>query len=206
MRRKIIIGIVCVLTIAMVGSFSWGISKTYEGEKVAKEIGQSMNESIQDLIEEENKVISENDSMGTVNGERISKDYFNMRCQLYKTCGSNNPADDAWKELKKEAAEREFAKDKGILPTEAEIVEYTKEQRKIAESTEESYAIVKKLLDSVGMTEEYYWEIYKPKYESPILLTRANINKYAEEHKIDTVEYKEIKATILDKNYYNSLE
>ena len=206
MRRKIIIGIVCVLTIAIVGSFSWAASKTYESEKVAEKIGQNMSESIQALIAEENKAISENDIMGTVNGERISKVYFNMRYQHYKTCGSNNPAGDAWKELKREAAEEEFAKDKGILPTEAEIIEYTNEQRKIAESTEESYAIVKKLLDSVGMTEEYYWEIYKPKYESPILLTRANINKYAEEHKIDTVEYKEIKATILDKNYYNSLE
>lgn len=206
MRRKIIIGIVCILTVTMVGSFAWGISKTYEGEKVAKEIGQSMNESIQNLITEENKAIDENDIMGVINNKKISKDYFNMRYQLYKTCGSKTPAEDTWNELKKEAAEREFAKDKGILPTEAEIIEYTNEQRKIVESTDESYAIVKELLDGAGMTEEYYWGVYKPKYESQILLTRANIEKYAEEHKLDSVEYKEIKGTILDKNYYNSLD
>ena len=205
MRRKIIIGIACVLAVAVAGSLAWGISKTSEGKNTANEIGQSMNESVQNLIAEEDKPIDEDDILGVINNEKISKEYFTMRYQLYKTCGSETPAEDTWNELKKEAAEREFAKDKGILPTETEIAEYTNEQREITESTEESHAIVKELLDSAGMTEEYYWSVYKPKYESKILLTRANIDKYAREHNTD-IKYKEVKAEILDKDYYDSLE
>lgn len=198
MKKKNLLILVCVLTIALVTA-ACGSSED-KNQSAAGQIGSEMSDSVQNLIEN-----GDDESMGTINGENISKAYFKMRSELYRVCGFEKPADSAWEELKLEAAEREFAEAKGILPGEDEILEYTKQQREIAESTEESHSVIKELLQNIGMTEDYYWNVYQLKYESPVILTKGNIEKYKTANNLDKVDYKEVEAVITDKDYYESL-
>ena len=198
MKKKNLLILVCILTIALVTA-ACGSSEDKD-QSAAGQIGSEMSGSVQNLIENGN-----DEPMGTINGEDISKAYFKMRSELYRVCGFEKPADSAWEELKLEAAEREFAEAKGILPDEDEILEYTKQQRGDAESTEESHSVIKELLQNIGMTEDYYWNVYQLKYESPVILTKGNIEKYKTANNLDKVDYKEVEAVITDKDYYESL-
>lgn len=198
MKKKNLLILVCILTIALVTA-ACGSSEDKD-QSAAGQIGSEMSDSVQNLIENGN-----DEPMGTINGEDISKAYFKMRSELYRVCGFEKPADSAWEELKLEAAEREFAEAKGILPDEDEILEYIKQQRGDAESTEESHSVIKELLQNIGMTEDYYWNVYQLKYESPVILTKGNIEKYKTANNLDKVDYKEVEAVITDKDYYESL-
>lgn len=198
MKKKNLLILVCILTIALVTA-ACGSSEDKD-QSAAGQIGSEMSGSVQNLIEN-----GDDEPMGTINGENISKAYFKMRSELYRVCGFEKPADSAWEELKLEAAEREFAEAKGILPDEDEILEYIKQQRGDAESTEESHSVIKELLQNIGMTEDYYWNVYQLKYESPVILTKGNIEKYKTANNLDKVDYKEVEAVITDKDYYESL-
>lgn len=198
MKKKNLLILVCILTVALVTA-ACGSSEEKE-QSTAGQIGSEMSDSVQNLIEN-----GDDEPMGTINGENISKAYFKMRSELYRVCGFEKPADSAWEELKLEAAEREFAEAKGILPGEDEIREYTKQQRETAESTEESHSLIKDMLQNIGMTEDYYWNVYQLKYESPVILTKGNIEKYKAANNLDKVDYKEAEAVITDKDYYKSL-
>lgn len=198
MKKKNLLILVCILTIALVTA-ACGSSEDKD-QSAAGQIGSEMSGSVQNLIENGN-----DGPMGTINGEDISKAYFKMRSELYRVCGFEKPADSAWEELKLEAAERGFAEAKGILPDEDEILEYTKQQRETAESTEESHNTVREMLQNIGMTEDYYWNVYQLKYESPVMLTKGNIEKYKTANNLDKVDYKEVEAVITDKDYYESL-
>ena len=81
----------------------------------------------------------------------------------------------------------------------------TKQQRETAESTEESHSVIKEMLQNVGITEDYYWNVYQLKYESPVILTKGNIEKYKAANNLNKVDYKEVEAVITDKDYYESL-
>lgn len=198
MKKKNLLILVCILTIALVTA-ACGNSEDKD-QSAAGQIGSEMSGSVQNLIEN-----GDDEPMGTINGENISKAYFKMRSELYRVCGFEKPADSAWEELKLEAAERGFAEAKGILPCEDEILEYIKQQRETAESTEESHSVIKELLQNIGMTEDYYWNVYQLKYESPVILTKGNIEKYKTANNLDKVDYKEVEAVITDKDYYESL-
>ena len=198
MKKKNLLILVCILTIALVTA-ACGSSEDKD-QSAAGQIGSEMSGSVQNLIEN-----GDDEPMGTINGENISKAYFKMRSELYRVCGFEKPADSAWEELKLEAAEREFAEAKGILPGEDEILEYIKQQRGDAESTEESHSVIKELLQNIGMTEDYYWNVYQLKYESPVILAKGNIEKYKAVNNLDKVDYKEVEAVITDKDYYESL-
>ena len=198
MKKKNLLILVCILTIALITA-ACGSSED-KAQSTAGQIGSEMSDSVKNLIENGN-----DEPMGTINGEDISKAYFKMRSELYRVCGFEKPADSAWEELKLEAAEREFAEAKGILPSEDEILEYTKQQRETAESTEESHNTVREMLQNIGMTEDYYWNVYQLKYESPVILTRGKIEEYKAANNLDKVDYKEVKAVITDKDYYESL-
>ena len=198
MKKKNLLILVCILTIALVTA-ACGSSEDKD-QSAAGQIGSEMSDSLQNLIEN-----GDDEPMGTINGENISKAYFKMRSELYRVCGFEKPADSAWEELKLEAAEREFAEAKGILPGEDEILEYIKQQRGDAEATEESHSVIKELLQNIGMTEDYYWNVYQLKYESPVILTKGNIEKYKAANNLDKVDYKEVEAVITDKDYYESL-
>ena len=198
MKKKNLLILVCILTIALVTA-ACGSSEDKD-QSAAGQIGSEMSGSVHNLIEN-----GDDEPMGTINGEDISKAYFKMRSELYRVCGFEKPADSAWEELKLEAAERGFAEAKGILPSEDEILEYTKQQRETAESTEESHNTVREMLQNIGMTEDYYWNVYQLKYESPVILTRGKIQEYKAANNLDKVDYKEVEAVITDKDYYESL-
>lgn len=198
MKKKLLFAVMCILAVAVITA-ACGSSEDKD-QSAAGQIGSEMSDSVQNLIENGN-----DEPMGTINGEDISKAYFKMRSELYRVCGFEKPADSAWEELKLEAAERGFAEAKGILPSEDEILEYTKQQRETAESTEESHNTVREMLQNIGMTEDYYWNVYQLKYESPVILTRGKIEEYKAANNLDKVDYKEVKAVVTDKDYYESL-
>ena len=198
MKKKNLLILVCSLTIALITA-ACGSSGDKE-QSTAGQIGSEMSDSVKNLAQN-----GDDEPMGTINGQNISKAYFKMRSELYRVCGAEKPADSAWEELKLEAAEREFAEAKGILPGEDEILEYTKQQRETAESTEESHNTVREMLQNIGMTEDYYWNVYQLKYESPVILTKGNIEKYKTANNLDKVDYKEVEAVITDRDYYESL-
>ena len=198
MKKKLLFEVMCILAVAVITA-ACGSSEDKD-QSAAGQIGSEMSDSVQNLIENGN-----DEPMGTINGEDISKAYFKMRSELYRVCGFEKPADSAWEELKLEAAERGFAEAKGILPSEDEILEYTKQQRETAESTEESHNTVREMLQNIGMTEDYYWNVYQLKYESPVILTRGKIEEYKAANNLDKVDYKEVEAVITDKDYYESL-
>ena len=154
MKKKLLFAVMCILAVAVITA-ACGNSEDKD-QSAAGQIGSEMSDSVQNLIEN-----GDEEPMGTINGENISKAYFKMRSELYRVCGFEKPADSAWEELKLEAAEREFAEAKGILPGEDEILEYIKQQRGDAESTEESHSVIKELLQNIGMTEDYYWNVYR---------------------------------------------
>lgn len=197
MKKKLLFAVMCILAVAVITA-ACGSSEDKD-QSAAGQIGSEMSDSVQNLIENGN-----DEPMGTINGEDISKAYFKMRSELYRVCGFEKPADSAWEELKLEAAERGFAEAKGILPSEDEILEYTKQQRETAESTEESHNTVREMLQNIGMTEDYYWNVYQLKYESPVILTRGKIEEYKAANNLDKVDYKEVEV-ITDKDYYESL-
>lgn len=198
MKKKNLLIFMCILAVAVITA-ACGSSED-KAQSTEGQIGSEMSDSVKNLIENGN-----DEPMGTINGEDISKAYFKMRSELYRVCGFEKPADSAWEELKLEAAERGFAEAKGILPSEDEILEYTKQQRENAESTEESHNTVKEMLQNIGITEDYYWNVYQPKYESPVILTKGNIEKYKTANNLDKVDYKEVEAVITDRDYYESL-
>ena len=134
MKKKNLLILVCILTIALVTA-ACGSSEDKE-QSAAGQIGSEMSGSVQNLIENGN-----DEPMGTINGEDISKAYFKMRSELYRVCGFEKPADSAWEELKLEAAERGFAEAKGILPDEDEILEYT--MKTLIAGIEKEYKILK---------------------------------------------------------------
>ena len=91
-------------------------------------------------------------------------------------------------------------------PTEEEIREEAVQQRKTAESTEEASAIAHSLIENLGLTDDYYWEKYRPLYESPIMVTKGNINVYLNEHSLPPVDSTGVNAVITDKEYFNRLK
>ena len=154
-----------------------------------KRMGEELKNSIHTL-DEQKKMIDSNEIMkseiaGEIMGRKVSVAEVEVKAIMYKYAGSENPVQDAWTALEIEALEYEFAKEHGLLPKEKEIVEFTNSMREIVEADKEGLLFEKTILDAVGMTADYYWEVYKPSVESPVHLTKINIAKYCEEYDID---------------------
>ena len=198
-RKKTIILAAIIAALLLSGTAVLSNTKIFEGEDAASEIGSSMKESVQVLIRSEGKPLADKDIIGYINEVPVSKAYFNVRYNMFKLSGSETPAEDAWESLKLNAAEAEFAKEKNIYPTEKEIREEAAQQREIAESTEEASAIAHSLIENLGLTDDYYWEKYRPLYESPIMVTKGNINVYLNEHSLPPINSTAVNAVITDK-------
>ena len=205
-RKKAIILAAIIAALLLSGTAVLSNTKIFEGEDAASEIGSSMKESVQVLIRSEGKPLADKDIIGYINEVPVSKSYFNVRYNMFKLSGSETPAEDAWESLKLNAAEAEFAKEKNIYPTEKEIREEAAQQREIAESTEEASAIAHSLIENLGLTDDYYWEKYRPLYESPIMVTKGNINVYLNEHSLPPINSTAVNAVITDKEYFNRLK
>lgn len=206
----IIAGIIITITCGLVFA-----QPKYEGEDLAKQIGAGLKNAVQTLILDEKEsstekispftATSSKDTVAVIMGEPISKDYFNMRAELYEVCGSENVAIDAWNAIKIEVYERNFAREHNLIPTEAEISAYSADMRKRAESTEESHAVLSSLLSGLGMTEDMYWNEYQPEYEAPLQLIKANVAYYKEKHNMRPTDASEIEGEILDQAYFDNL-
>ena len=205
-RKKAIILAAVIAALLLSGTAVLSNTKIFEGEDVASEIGSSMKESVQELIKSEGKPLADKDIVGYINEVPVSKAYFNVKYNMFKLSGSETPAEDAWESLKLNAAEAEFAKEKNIYPTEKEIREEAVQQRETAESTEEASAIAHSLIENLGLTDDYYWEKYRPLYESPIMVTKGNINVYLNEHSLPPIDSTGVNAVITDKEYFNRLK
>ena len=204
-RKKTIILVAIIAALLLSGTAVLSNTKIFEGEDAASEIGSSMKESVQALIRSEGKPLADKDIIGYINKVPVSKAYFNVKYNMFKLSGSETPAEDAWESLKLNAAEAEFAKEKNIYPTEEEIREEAVQQRKTAESTEEASAIAHSLIENLGLTDDYYWEKYRPLYESPILVIKGNINVYLNKHSLPPIDSTGVDAVITDKEYFNRL-
>ena len=112
---------------------------------------------------------------------------------------------DAWKAIKVEIHERNFAKEHDLLPTDDEILACSQTMRQVAESTEESHAILRSLVSAMGMTEDEYWNEYQPVYEAPLLLIYSNTAQYRSENGLEAVDPDEIEGEIIDQDYFDSL-
>lgn len=205
-RKKTIILAAIIAALLLSGTAVLSNTKIFEGEDAASEIGSSMKESVQALIRSEGKPLADKDIIGYINKVPVSKAYFNVKYNMFKLSGSETPAEDAWESLKLNAAEAEFAKEKNIYPTEEEIREEAVQQRKTAESTEEASAIAHSLIENLGLTDDYYWEKYRPLYESPILVIKGNINVYLNKHSLPPIDSTGVDAAITDKEYFNRLK
>ena len=205
-RKKTIILAAVIAALLLSGTAVLSNTKIFEGEDAASEIGSSMKESVQALIRSEGKPLADKDIIGYINKVPVSKAYFNVKYNMFKLSGSETPAEDAWESLKLNAAEAEFAKEKNIYPTEEEIREEAVQQRKTAESTEEASAIAHSLIENLGLTDDYYWEKYRPLYESPILVIKGNINVYLNKHSLPPIDSTGVDAVITDKEYFNRLK
>ena len=211
MKKKIIFVIIIALILILGFTVSLAIRNIYEGEETAREIGLTISSSVLELFEQDDQatpdgMIQRGEAFAVVMDEVISQAYFNMRVSLYKSVGSNTPEIDAWQSIKEEVAERKFAEEHNIMPTEKEILEFTQEMRNEIESTEESYAIGKALVEAMGLTWEQYWEVYKPKYESPAHLIKIKIANYRKESNLNAIDVSNIEYHILSQDYVDLLD
>nr|WP_315024850.1 hypothetical protein [uncultured Aminipila sp.] len=186
----------------------------YPGVDKAQKIGSELEMSATSLMDKNTTEYgfdsvagdeAENNLVATVFDEKISGDYFMYRMRLYEVCDSENPAQDAWEEIKKEINEKTFAEDHRIMPSEEEIIENTNQMREVAKSTEESREISKALIESMGLTEDEYWNDFKPKYETPITLTRYNVSQYCTENNLPELDTSQVEYKVIDQDFFDNL-
>lgn len=202
MKKTVFIIITLVIVFVLAGTVAMASRSAYEGEDVAYKIGTTIKESLSDLWAELNGMVpSENNLFAVVLAEEISQSYFNARVALYKAAGSKAPELDAWESIKLEVAERKFAEEHGLLPTDEEIIAFTQEMKALVESTEESYAIGKTLVESAGMTWDQYWNEFKPRYESPAHIIKINMDQYLKENNLEELDASSIEYKILNEEY-----
>lgn len=202
MKKTVFIIITLVIVFALACSVAMANRPAYEGENVAYKIGTAIKESLSDLWAEYNGMVPlENKLFAVVLDEEISQAYFNTRAALFEATGSKTPELDAWESIKREVAERKFAEEHGLLPTDEEIIAFTQEMRELVESTEESYAIGKTQIEATGLTWEQYWNEFRPRYESPLHIIKINIDQYLKENNLEELDVSSIEYEILNEDY-----
>lgn len=148
--------------------------------------------------------------IGTVNGENIGAEYFEMRYSYYKDSplGYEDPKTQTINALKTEAAERAFAKAYGLLPTQEEVSEYTDKVRadcqETAKEDEKTAATVDKESIPTDPDNEF-WKNYE-KYMAPLALIHSNVTDYISENAMDPLDPSGIEVKITAKDYFDSLE
>ncbi len=202
MRKTVFIIITLVIVFALACTVFMANRPAYEGEDAAYKIGTTIKESFTDLFAEYNgKVPFENNLFAVVLDEEITQAYFNARAALFEATGSKAPELDAWESIKLEVAERKFAEEHGLLPTDEEIIAFTQEMRELVESTEESYAIGKTQIEAAGLTWDQYWNEFRPRYESPVHIIKINIDQYLKENDLEELDVSSIEYEILNEEY-----
>ncbi|PWL94092.1 MAG: hypothetical protein DBY08_04105 [Clostridiales bacterium] len=208
MKRKIIIiGMLLILFIATtVGGNA--LLKKFQGEDEFKQAGTGMAEAVSALNEAGGRYNSSDlaEYVGEVEGERISKLYFEVRYYSYKSNPLNyeDPKQEAWNSIKLEFWEKHFAEAKGIAPTLEEIKEYVEYTAGEYDATDEGRHLISAYADGMGMTVREYWE-YNKKYQAPAAVTHGKVSRYLENNGLEAPSYDEIESKITDKEYFDLL-
>ncbi|MBQ3122692.1 MAG: hypothetical protein IJC14_00905, partial [Firmicutes bacterium] len=174
----------------------------------ANEIASELKESALSLITsgEENEISSQSNSIVIkVEGEPFTEQYFNYRIALYKASGSETPEEDAFKLIKEEGFCYAFAKEHDLIPTKDEILAEVTNRRAIVESSEESHELAKVFFESMGVTEDEYWNELTRKYEVPGMITRYNVEKYLEDNKLPELDIDAITYEIINQEYFKEI-
>jgi len=188
MKKKIFLTLVAVLIFGTVIVCALQ-PKTGLQTDFLNKMGSDLKESVGAISDEIQRESNTRDSLeteiaGTISGKPISVAAVDVKAVLYKYAGSKTPLEDAWNALKMEAFEYEFAKEHELLPTDEEINLFTQEMRAAFESDEDGLLYEKTVLDAMGMTADFYWEVYKPQIESPVHLIKIHIADYCDENGI----------------------
>ena len=114
--------------------------------------------------------------VGYVSEEPVYEKDFLISYERAKYTGAEDPCDAAVESVKQQILERKYAEENGICPSEEEILEYTKGQHDAVNADPDSKAYVAAYCEEAGMTEEEYWDVYKPSDDEKYLIHLAVIN------------------------------
>lgn len=78
--------------------------------------------------------------------------------------------------------------------------------RELVESTEESALTAKTLITAMGLSEDEYWNIFKPKYETAPVLIKETLLKYCTENGIAVPDLAEAEYEIVDTEFFEELD
>jgi len=196
MRKKIMIAILItlVLGLATIG----GASATPDNEyQEAIDMAIKIGAALKDAFSEVNpggmlNVDGRNGNLAVILGEDIDLVRFTSIKTLFEVSGSADPYGDAWNTIKVQAYEKQFALERGILPTEDEIIRFTNEMRELVESDPVLRAYARTVIEAAGMTEDEYWNHFKVKHESPAHLTSIRIFEYKSQNGIPMLTNEEM--------------
>ena len=198
-----------IIVVLVIGTNVFAENQVYPGVNRAKQVGANLSSSVTELIKDNpnnGKMFgSGNSAVASVMGEKITREYLIYRVRYYEACGSQKPVDDAWNAIKVNVYNKKFAEEHNIMPTNEDILAYTAEQKEIAESSNESYAILRSIIDAMGLTEQQYWEEFKPKYESSLILIKENVTNYCEQNNIPAVDPNSIDCKIIKQAVFDEL-
>ena len=120
--------------------------------------------------------------------------------------GESDPVGKALDSMKREVLEKSFAKEHDLIPTKKEIREYVQNERQTVDSTLESSAITSKLIESMGFTEDYYWNEYKPTYEAEAALIHSKVSQYIEANDQEEIDLSQAEYEIFDKEKFDRIK
>lgn len=155
--------------------------------------------------EDDNK--SKFDAVCIIEGEYISREYFEVRYNSYKNSPLNyeNPEEETLQSLKREMVYKKFADEHGLTPTQAEIKTYVQNTRSSIEELEEGKALIENYAQGLGMTYDEYWE-YNEKYTAPLAVTWIKVDEYIAANNLAPLEYADAEVTVLESEYFSDLK
>ncbi len=194
------IGLSLIITVIILSfGFVFVLTNSDTVSERGSQIGNSVKPYCVDQGDGHNKINMELDrTVGTVLGEDITARELELKAALYRAGGLDDPLGKAWDAIKKQVYEKQFAEEHGLTPTQDDIIEFTQQMRRDAEASEEGHAYAKALIEAAGMTEDEYWNEYKPIYESPAHLTHIRVIEYLDENGLAEISPDQIEGTLSD--------
>ncbi len=203
---KIVIFFIIIIFVGISSVFVFA-EKYVEGKNEFHSIGSATGTPIKLFMEEINSKDTDIEYIGVIEGVQISKNYYDIRYNSYKSSPLNyeDPKADAWDAIVLEVLERQFAEKYDLLPSSDETKEYTKNIRLAYESDDDGRALLESYLSGMDMSSDEYWE-YHERFLAPIALTHYNVETYIKENNMPVINIEDANQTISDMEYYDSLE
>ena len=203
--RRVVIFI--LITFAVVGSVFAFAEKYIEGKNEFYTIGKATGTPIKLFMEEVDSKNSRIEYIGVIEGELISKNYYDIRYNSYKSTPLNyeDPKANAWEAIVLEVLERQFAEKYDLLPSDTETKAYTEDIRQAYENDDDGRALLQSSLSGMDMSSDEYWE-YHERFLAPLALTHYNVQTYIEENNLPALSIEDAQWEITNMEYYESLE